>query len=40
MRGIMIHIRSSEDLEDSKNIFISMLEKLFSDMDVKEKRGY
>lgn len=34
----MIHIRSGENLEDSKNILISMLEKLFSDMDVKEKK--
>lgn len=38
MKGIIINIRSGENLKDSQNILINMLEKLFSQMDTAEKK--
>ena len=38
MKGIIINIRSGENLKDSQNILINMLEKLFSQMDTTEKK--
>ncbi len=38
MRGIIINIRNGENLKDSQNVLISMLEKLLSEMDVEEKK--
>lgn len=37
MKGIIIHIRNGKNLKTSQNILISMLEKLFSQMEPKEK---
>lgn len=38
MKGIIINIRTNECVEESKNILISMLEKLLSQMDIAEKK--
>ena len=38
MKGIIIHVRKGENLEESRNILISMLEKLFSGMGAEEKK--
>lgn len=38
MRGIIINIRSGENIADSQNILISMLEKLLSKSSVEEKK--
>ena len=38
MRGIIINIRSGENIKDSQNILISMLEKLLSKASVDEKK--
>ena len=38
MRGIVINVRSGENIKDSQNILISMLEKLLSKSSVEEKK--
>lgn len=38
MKGIIIRIRSGEKLEESQNRLIAMLEKLFSQMSIEEKK--
>ncbi len=38
MKGIIIHVRNGENLEESRNTLISMLEKLFSGMEAEEKK--
>ena len=38
MKGIIIHVRKGENLEESQNTLISMLEKLFSGMGAGEKK--
>ncbi len=38
MRGIIINIRNNENIEESQNILISMLEKLLSKADAEEKK--
>lgn len=38
MRGIIVNVRSGKNLKDSKNTLISMLEKLFSQISVEEKK--
>lgn len=38
MKGIIIHVRSGENLAESQNALISMLEKLFSRMGAEEKK--
>ncbi len=38
MRGIIINVRSRENMRDSQNTLISMLEKLLSGVSVEEKK--
>lgn len=38
MKGIVINIRIGKNIEESKNVLISMLEKLISPMDLDEKK--
>lgn len=38
MKGIVIHVRNGENLEESQNALISMLEKLLSGMETEEKK--
>ena len=38
MKGIMVHVRSAENRQTSKNILINMLEQLLSGMDLDEKK--
>ena len=38
MRGIIINARTGENIKDSQNVLISMLEKLLSKMSVEEKK--
>lgn len=38
MRGIIINVRKKENIKDSRNKLISMLEKLFSELSVEEKK--
>lgn len=38
MRGIIIHVRTGENIKASQNVLISMLEKLLSRTDVEEKK--
>lgn len=38
MRGIIINVRNGETVKDSRNVLISMLEKLLSKASVEEKK--
>ena len=38
MKGIIVNIRNSDNVKESKNILISMLEKLLSQMDADDKK--
>lgn len=38
VRGIIIHVRSGKNIEDSQNILVSMLEKLLSQISADEKK--
>ena len=38
MRGIIINVRTGENIKDSQNVLISMLEKLLSRMSIEEKK--
>lgn len=38
MKGIIINIRNGDNIKESKNILISMLEKLLSQMNVDDKK--
>ncbi len=38
MRGIIINVRTGENIKDSQNVLISLLEKLLSKMSIEEKK--
>ncbi|MCM1212738.1 MAG: hypothetical protein NC318_14220, partial [Blautia sp.] len=38
MKGIIVHVRSQDNVESSQNVLISMLENLFAQTDIKQKK--